>query len=195
MNVLSRRLLLLSSAAFSTAIAIVVIYTAGLPLRLDYASYLTHSGELLVAPEIGARAPQFDLPLLSGPRLRLADLSGSPVVLNFWATWCAPCRVEMPALQRLYEDYHEAGLRVLGINHGETAPAVRRWRDTLELEFDLLLDTSQVTAALYRVRGYPTTYVVSPAGVITHVFYGPISADSLRAALAPFLTSPSEDAL
>jgi len=194
MNALSRRLLLLGSAALSAAIAVVVIYTAGLPLRLDYASYLTYSGDLLAAPEIGARAPQFDLPRLDGPRLRLADLSGSPVVLNFWATWCAPCRVEMPALQQLHEDYHEAGLRVLGINTGETARAVQRWRDALKLEFDLLLDTSQVTAALYRLRGYPTTYVVSPAGVITHVFHGPVSADSLRAALAPFLTSSSEDA-
>lgn len=194
MNELSRRLLLLGSAALSAAIAVVVIYAAGLPLRLDYASYLAYSDGLLAAPEIGARAPLFNLPRLAGPNLELAELNGSPVVINFWATWCAPCREEMPALQQIHEDYYEAGLRVLGINAGETASVVQRWRDAFNLEFDLLLDTNQVTAAHYRLRGYPTTYVVSPEGVITHVFHGPVSASNLRAALAPFLTLSSEDA-
>ena len=194
MDALSKRLLLLGGAVFSAAIAVAVIYAAGLPLRLDYASYLIYSDGVLVAPEIGARAPLFGLPRLEGPYLRLAELNGSPVVINFWATWCAPCRAEMPALQQLHAEYRQAGLRVLGINAGETADAVRRWRDAFNLGFDLLLDTNQAAAALYRLRGYPTTYVVSPAGVITHVFHGPVNADNLRAALAPFLTPSSQDA-
>lgn len=193
MNTLSRRLVLLSSAVLSAAAGLAVLLAAGFPTRLEHAGYLAYPDRLPMAPEIGARAPLFDLPRLAGSRLRLADLHGAPVVINFWATWCAPCRLEMPALQQLHEDYSEAGLRVLGINAGETTEAVQRWRAAFNLGFDLLLDTDQTVAARYQLRGYPTTYVVSPAGVITNVFYGPVSADHLRAALAPLLPARNQN--
>ena len=174
MNALSRRLLLLGSAALSAAIAVVVIYTAGLPLRLDYASYLAYSGDLLAAPEIGARAPQFDLPRIDGPRLRLADLSGSPVVLNFWATWCAPCRVEMPALQAAYD----AGkVTVLAVNAGEPEDAIQAYMDELGLTFPAVLDPSGDILDLYGVRVFPTTVWVDRQGIVRAEHLGPLTAD------------------
>ncbi len=184
------RLLLLGGAAALIAAALAVLTAVGLPLRADYTGQQTGPGLPPAAPEINARAPLFDLPRADGPRLRLADTAGSPVIVNFWATWCGPCRVEMPALQRFYEAHQAAGLRILAINTGETAGAVRAWRDEFGLTFDLLLDEGQQAAASYQLRGQPTTFIVSPAGLITHIFYGPVLEHDLEAALSPWLTPP-----
>lgn len=185
----SGRLLLLGGAAIAVTLALLVLAGAGLPLRAEYTGY-TVSGLAPVAPEINARAPLFDLPGLDGDEVRLADLAGSPVIINFWATWCVPCRVEMPALQRVYENHMHAGLRLLAINTGESPAAVAAWRDDLGLTFDLLLDQDQQAATRYQLRGQPSTYVVSPAGIITHIFYGPVRETDLETALAPHLSQP-----
>lgn len=189
MIALPGRLLLLGGAAALAALALAVLAAAGLPLRADY-SGAAPPGQAQTAPEINACAPQFDLPRADGTRLRLADAAGAPVIINFWATWCAPCRAEMPALQRFYEAHQGAGLRVLAINTGESAAAVRAWRAEFGLTFDLLLDERQQTAASYRLRGQPSTYIVAPDGRIAHIFYGPVFENDLAAALAPYLPQP-----
>jgi len=185
MPLVQRAILLLSAAAMViTALGLVI--QAGLPERATYSGRIL-PGELPVAPELNALAPSFRLPTLDGT-VNLLELRGKPVVINFWATWCEPCQVEMSDLQAVYESYREDGLRVLAINLGEPVEAVRGWAQTMNLTFDLALDKEQSVAALYRLRGQPSTYVVSPQGIITHIFYGPTTVEALENALTPYIS-------
>lgn len=171
---------LAASACFS--LAAIFILTTGLPDPADYAGITLESG-IRLAPVIGAYAPPFELYTPDGKLIRLADLTDKPVIVNFWATWCEPCKVEMPELEQLYADYEAEGLQLIGVNLGEPAEAVRQWRETFGLTFDLVLDTDGSVAMLYQLRGQPSTYVLSPQGMITQVFYGAVDVETLRAAL------------
>jgi peroxiredoxin len=160
----------------------------GLPQRAEYTGQ-TIPGQIPIAPEIDAVAPPFTLTTLSANSLSLYSLRGKPIIINFWATWCEPCRVEMPSLQAVYETYEQRGLRVLAVNLGEPQETVQEWVQQMRLTFDILLDTDLNTAALYYLRGQPSTYVLSPNGIITHVFYGPFDESALRGLLAPYFMS------
>lgn len=160
----------------------IVALNVGLPTRAAYTGQVI-PGQIPVAPEINAVAPPFELLNMDGERVRLTDLRGNPVIINFWATWCEPCLVEMPILQSLYEKSRANGLRVLAVNMGEPPDLLQEWRSDLGITYDILIDERQTVAALYVLRGQPSTYVVSPNGIITHIFYGPASEDALRAAL------------
>lgn len=166
------------------AAAFLLLIGAGLPKRAEFTGYTT-AGTLSVAPEMGAVAPPFETSNLAEQRVRLLDMRGQPVIINFWATWCVPCRAEMPELEAIYADY-KGRVAVLAVNLGEQPGLVREWREQLRLTFGLLLDPAQTVGALYAVRGLPSTYVVSPQGIISQVFFGPTNRASLQAALAPF---------
>lgn len=155
-----------------------LIYT-GLPNRAEFTGNSVLDGRR-IAPEINALAPPFTQPTLNGDTLVLDDLRGESVVINFWATWCVPCRTEMPELQALHAD---TGVRVLAVNLAENPQAVREWVTELGLTFTIVLDAQGQIAEAYRLRGQPSTYVVAPDGIITHIFYGATTADALRDAL------------
>lgn len=183
-----QRVLALTSALIAFGAGLIVIAAAGLPERAAFTGQIIN-GER-VAPEVGALAPPFERETLDGSSLSLRDLRGSPVILNFWATWCEPCRVEMPILQALYEDAAtQPGdhLHVVGVNLGESPSTIRTWVNELALSFDIVLDPSGGLSRLYYLLGQPTTYIIAPDGRITHVFHGPVSEDRLRRALAPHL--------
>lgn len=139
---------------------------------------MAQAGRLPAAPKVGSAAPDFDLESLSGERLRLQDLSGKPVVINFWATWCIPCEAEMPLLQESYE--RNPGLEVLAVNFAEPSTDVQAFVDKHGLTFDILLDPRAIVQTLYRVRGYPTTYFVDGEGVIQGVHIGVLSQRQLN---------------
>jgi peroxiredoxin len=160
--------------------ALLILFNTGLPERAQFTGQVLPNG-VLAAPEFNAIAPQFALDNLNGGQVNLERLRGSTVVINFWATWCEPCRIEMPILQAFYEAHQGQGLRVVAINLGESSDLVRAWVDEFGLTFDILLDPQQSIAALYQIRGQPSTYVVSPSGIITAIFYGPVSAEQLQA--------------
>jgi peroxiredoxin len=183
-----KRLIYSIGAVLSIAGALLLIVNAGLPERAQFTGQVI-PGQLPIAPEIAAVAPSFELPSFDNGSLRLSDLRGKPVVINFWATWCEPCRVEMPALQQVYETYQNQGLRILAVNLGEPATAVRNWVQDLGLTFDVLLDQDGSTATLYHLRGQPSTYVISPDGMIVQIFYGPVDEANLRNTLAPYFTT------
>ena len=97
--------------------------------------------------------------------MRLADLRGKVVLLNFWATWCVPCRTEMPALEALYQRHKEAGLVVLAINMDTLSSAgLEAFVKEVAVTFPIVLDPAWSTARLYQVRGLPTTYLIDRAG-------------------------------
>lgn len=168
-----RRALLYLAAFTSFTLAALIIYAAGLP---DINT---------LQPDVPA--PDLTLTTLDGSSLSLGDLRGSPVVINFWATWCVPCRIEMPALQSLYNEFQDQGLVVLAINLDEPLPAVLEWVDSLELTFPILLDSRSDVAVAFGVRAPPATFVIAPDGMIVRVFYGPVTAGQLRDVLAAFL--------
>jgi peroxiredoxin len=182
-----RRVALLLGATILISMAAALVITAGLPSRAAYTGWIIDGGRL-VAPEINALAPPFELPSLDESLVELARLRGAPVVINFWATWCAPCRVEMPELQQVYETHQATGLRILAVNLGEPAPVVQEWVDTMGLTFDILLDGDQAVSMLYRVRVQPSTFIISPQGNIVQIFHGPVTVGQLEAVLTPWLS-------
>ncbi len=136
------------------------------------------------APVVGATAPTFALARIDGERVDMRELLGAPLVLNFWATWCEPCRIEMPLLQSRYAAGREAGLRILAINFDEPEALVSSFVEDLGLTFDILLDPGAYVQGLYRVRGYPTTFFVDARGVIRGHKVGAMDAQELDSFLA-----------
>ncbi len=161
--------------------AFVIVLAAGLPERAAYTG-TSFTGLIPIAPEIGAQAPGFTAATLDGGSVTLAARRGRTVVLNFWATWCGPCRVEMPDLQSLYK--RAAGsIPIIAVNQGESPETVRAWADELGLTLTVVLDQTQELTRLYHVRGLPSTYVIAPDGIITHIFYGAVDLAALAAAV------------
>lgn len=122
--------------------------------------------------EIGNLAPDFQLYGLDGKPISLSNLHGKPVLLNFWATWCSPCRAEMPYLQQVYEEWSAKGLVLLAINKGENAAQVREFMQSYNLSFPVLLDTGESIAQKYNIRGIPTTFFIDKDGIIQDVRIG-----------------------
>jgi len=127
------------------------------------------------APAIGHPAPDFTLPTLAGGQVTLSDLAGQPVVLNFWASWCGPCRAEMPELQRLHDRLGEAGMAVLGVNQGESPDTAAAFLEKLGLSFPVALDQRTGVSQQYLVNSLPTTFFIDREGVIRSTFIGPMS--------------------
>jgi peroxiredoxin len=175
------------AAVVCLSTAFVLIADAGLPERAAITGEMLPDGQA-IAPEIGAFAPPFQLTTLNDKTLNLLDMRGQPVLINFWATWCEPCWLEMPTLQTVYQRYQAQGLRLLAVNLGENLTTVEVWARNYGLTFDILLDERRQIAALYWLRGQPSTYVVSPSGIITHIFYGAVTEQALQSALSPYLS-------
>jgi peroxiredoxin len=130
------------------------------------------------APVVGAPAPDFSLKTLNGDTVQLSDLRGKIVALNFWATWCAPCRLEMPDLQARAEQFPDR-LAVLGVNFAETPEEVAAFRDEVGVDFPLLLDPKADVQGLYRVLGYPTTFFIDEQGTIRFQHIGLMSGGQM----------------
>ncbi len=141
-------------------------------------------GNLEVAPILGSLSPDFALVDLEGEQVKLSDFEGKPVVVNFWATWCAPCRVEMPALQARFEQYKSSGLRILAVDFDEPEEDVHNFRDEFGLTFTILLDPGAKVQKLYRTRAYPTTFFIDRNGVIQVQHFGAMTEKQLDANLA-----------
>ncbi len=137
-----------------------------------------------IAPEIGAQAPDFALRDLRGNEIRLSEYRGRTRLLTFWATWCGPCRVEMPTFEDRYQELKGDNFIVLGVNYDEPVEDVRAFRDELGLSFPLLLDPGGSVQRLYRIRGYPSSIFVDPQGVVRIVHLGLITEGQLRDYLA-----------
>ena len=132
----------------------------------------------------GAPAPEFTLTDTAGQAISLASLKGQVVLINFWATWCAPCQFEMPAIQREFERRQDQGFTVLAVDAAEQEAEVSDFGGKFGLGFPLLLDPDAAVNDLYRVRGYPTTFFVDRTGMIAVEHVGVMT----DAQLADYLT-------
>lgn len=137
-----------------------------------------------VDARVGALAPDFRLAAAGGgPPIRLSDHRGSPVLLNFWATWCGPCRLEMPDLVLLHETFGAEGLTVLGVNIREPAGRAQDFAEELGIPFPLPLDRSGAVTDAYLKIGAPNTLLIDADGVIRAQFIGQIDAAEVQQAI------------
>jgi len=118
----------------------------------------------VVHPTQETLAPEFSLPTPEGTSITLAQFRGQVVFLNFWATWCPPCRVEMPSMETVYKGFQDQGLAMLAIDIGESPKQVARFMKKLRLSFPALLDVDSRVSNRYSVRGLPTTILIDRRG-------------------------------
>lgn len=136
---------------------------------------------------VGAPARSLPLKRLDGKLDSVANYRGKVVFMNLWATWCPPCREEMPALERFYEEYRSRGVVVLGIDQGESARVAGKFTRSLHITYPILLDEAQEYGRAYAVVGLPTTVVISRDGHILKGIDGEMTLPQMRAAIASAL--------
>jgi peroxiredoxin len=126
------------------------------------------------AAQIDHPAPTFSLPDLMGRPVSLSELKGQVVLITIWATWCPPCRAEMPTIQATYEQYHARGFMVLAINQAEDSRSVAAFMQQYGLTFPALLDSESTVSQLYQVRALPSSFFVDRNGIVRVVYRGPM---------------------
>ena len=132
----------------------------------------------ITAPYPGYRAPDFAFEDLEGNTVRLSELRGKPVLLNFWATWCPPCRKEIPDLQRFYEQYGDR-ITLLGIDWGEDVEEVKRFLERYGATYTNLLDKDGKFFVRYRLTGLPTSYWIDEEGIIRGMWLGAMELEEM----------------
>jgi peroxiredoxin len=120
------------------------------------------------APRVGYMAPGFELDNLDGQAISLESLRGQYVMLNFWATWCGPCRMEMPYMQEIYEEgvWADKGVVIAAVNIGESAEYVESFTEAFGLDFTVLLDSTENVARSYNIFSIPATFFIDKDGII-----------------------------
>ena len=120
----------------------------------------------------GQPAPDFALKSATGENLRLSEYRGDVVMINFWATWCGPCRQEMPLLDELYTRYQRVGFNLLGVNIDDDALGAMKMVEELGVNFPVLFDSRKEVSKLYEVEAMPTTVLLDREGNVRHVHHG-----------------------
>ncbi|WP_246625232.1 peroxiredoxin family protein [Fictibacillus nanhaiensis] len=131
----------------------------------------------------GSLAPDFTLNTLDGNSLSLKDLRGKKVIVNFWATWCPPCREEMPEMQRFYNDFKQKDVEIVAINlaYSETKPEkIREFVEEYQLTFPIPLDEKNTIGKQFRAVSIPTSYFIDTQGIIRKMHIGPMNYDFLE---------------
>ena len=137
--------------------------------------------------QIGATAANFQLPSLSGEPVALSDYQGQVILVNTWATWCPPCKAEMPGINEFYQTHQNDGFVVLAINSQEDAATVQRFITAQGFTFPVLLDTRASVLDQYKVRGLPTSFVIDRDGIIRYIHTGAITRQQLEDVIGPLL--------
>jgi cytochrome c biogenesis protein CcmG/thiol:disulfide interchange protein DsbE len=138
-------------------------------------------------PLLGQPAPEIDLLTLKGERVTLSELRGRPVLVNFWATWCIPCRDEFPLMAAAYEAHAADGLEILGIVHDDTADGARAFAADLGADWPMLMDANDVAWNDYVGVGMPTSFFVDRDGIVRAFSLGGFTEDGLAAQLETIL--------
>ena len=182
---MDRRLSYLSTAMLAAGIILAAfalyLWWTGQTLPLPDRDQISLAGRSS-DPLVGQPADDFELDSLAGSTLKLSQFRGGPVILNYWATWCEPCKAEMPLLQRRYEKY-SPHLVILGVDAGESPSQVSRFVDDLELTFPILLDYDYVVESSFRIMAYPATIFIDSDGIIQARHFGQLNGRLLDAYL------------
>lgn len=132
---------------------------------------------------VGELAPDFVLTYADGNQVKLSDLRGRPVILNFWATWCGPCRLEMPDLVRVYQEHAADGLVVIGVNFQEDAGRIEEFAEEFDITFPLVADAGDIARA-YQVRVMPSSYFIDKDGIVKTRWLGVLTPSVIEKNLA-----------
>ena len=135
------------------------------------------------APKENFLAPEIKLDSFSGDEFSLSKLDGTPIILNFWASWCPPCRAEMPDFQEAWEEYQGTDLQIISVNstQQDSLPAISSFVIAHKITFPILLDIDGKASASYQIHSLPTTFFINRSGVITKIIIGgPIPLSLLR---------------
>lgn len=153
-----------------------------LPLSYGFAILLFSLAFAVPASAVdsGRRAPEFSLTDLSGNPVQLSQLRGKVVVVDFWASWCEPCRQALPELEQIYQRHQEAGLVVVGVNVDRDAANARSFLRRTRVSFPVVHDEGQRVAGQYRPPRMPSTFVIDRQGVVRHVHAGYRNGDGAR---------------
>jgi peroxiredoxin len=163
--------------------ALVLTLLAGVPLSVAAAGDPAHDLDL-IKPNRQHQAKDFKVSSLDGGLLRLADLKGKVVFLNLWATWCPPCKEEMPAMERLWQRYKDQGLVVIALSMDSGgAKAVKPYIEQSKYTYPVGLDPKMEVAQLYGARSVPSTFIIDRNGMLRAIALGPRDWDG-KAALA-----------
>jgi cytochrome c biogenesis protein CcmG/thiol:disulfide interchange protein DsbE len=165
----------IAAAMTTAALAVAIAFNVGTdPLADSKRSHL-----------VGQDAPSFDLPALNGGRTRLANLRGKVVIINFWNSWCSPCRQEHSDLVHFFGEHaSDPDLAMVGIVRDDTKSAIRRYVGLERIPYTVAFDPGSQAALGYGTRGQPETVAISPDGVIVSIRWGPSSVGDLEAMLA-----------
>ena len=145
---------------------------------------------LQVGSLVGKAAPDFSLKTMHGQEVKLSAFKGKPILINLWATWCPPCRIEMPAIQAAYEKYKDRGLVVLAINFTaqDNLKDVSAFIEEFKLTFPVLLDTTgEVSAGLYNMHSLPMSFFIDSKGIIQDIQFGGMPPEMIDGYLAKIL--------
>jgi cytochrome c biogenesis protein CcmG/thiol:disulfide interchange protein DsbE len=132
------------------------------------------------AAKVGEPAPDFALPTPDGDTVRLSNLRGQPILVNFWATWCPPCKQEMPDIEVLYQKYKDQGFTVIAVDQQESPDAVQKYFDDLNLTFQPVIDSTGEVFNYYRVVALPTSYFIDADGVVRFQHRGLMTAEQME---------------
>ena len=132
-----------------------------------------------IGTEVGQKAPDFSLKNIDGEKVNLRELEGKKVFLNFWASWCKPCQIEMPDIQKLHEEYGE-DVEIIAVNLGESKKEVKNFLEMRGYNFTILLDENREIGSKYMVRAIPTTYFLDEKGIITEKHLGILSYEQMK---------------
>ena len=121
---------------------------------------------------INSKAPDFTLKDLAGKNVSLSSFRGKVVLLNFWATWCPPCRDEMPSFNKLYHELNKRGLEIIAVSTDGSVSGVKSFVEKIKVDFPVLSDADRTISKQYRVFSMPTTFLIDKTGKIVDKFYG-----------------------
>ncbi len=168
--------------------ALAVVGVAGL-----FAAGMVLSAQPGKRPTVGSPAPDFSMPLYEGYRaglpetIRLSDLRGKVVVLNFWASWCVECVKETDALEAVWREYTDRGVVVLGVDHLDTEPAARKYLEGFDVTFPNGIDIQQQVSRAYRITGVPETFFIDRQGIVRKAVIQALSQTELVAEIEALL--------
>jgi cytochrome c biogenesis protein CcmG, thiol:disulfide interchange protein DsbE len=149
---------------------------------------LTRDPRHIASPLPGRAAPEFSLPALeAGDSVKLSELRGNVVVVNFWASWCIPCRDEHPVLLEAAKDYTPKGVKFVGIAYNDKPEDSQRWLKELGKSYPSLVDVGARTAIDYGVSGVPETFILDKQGVVAFKKFGPITTAEISQKLDSLL--------
>jgi len=174
-------LLLIGSGLVISALVLTLIL-----IRRDAVANET-SGNLVVPATVSFPAPEISLTDLDGNAVSLADYHGQVVLVNNWATWCPPCRAEMPVLDAFHDEHASQGFSIIAVDAGEPAADVRRFAESMELSFPVWLDPEMTAIRAFRNDGLPSSYVVDADGKVVLAWNGAISREMLEQYVTPLL--------